>query len=73
MSEAQNLIELERQIRKQLAYLNAETYMFIKDNPTPLFIRNYNAEKQAIVEFDFDPRNVENPDERNRKVEEYCK
>jgi len=55
--------ELERQKRTAI--------LFIADNPTPIFTRQGNAEKQALMELAFSEESVENPEQRKEKLRGY--
>lgn len=54
-----------------LAYMNSETIIRIRGNPTPMFVRMINAEKQLLVEEMLEEKNVENPDVRKNKLQGY--
>jgi hypothetical protein len=45
--------------------------LFIHDNPTPLFTRQFNAEKQAVMEYAFSEEAVENPEVKKERLRGY--
>jgi hypothetical protein len=55
--------ELERQ--------KGTAILFISDNPTPIFTRQHNAEKQALMELAFSEEYVENPEKRKERLKGY--
>jgi len=50
---------------EQKRAMEREVLLFVKDNPTPLFIRAINLQKQASVEIAFSEQNVPNPKNLN--------
>ena len=65
--------QLKEQLRRELKWLNAEVFMFLKDNPMPFLIKNYNASKQVMVEMAFSELTVENPEKKKRQTEAYIR
>lgn len=59
------------QAKKDLKMLESTAIIFIGKNPTPIFTRQYNAEKQALMELMFSEKLVENPDVRKEKIRNY--
>lgn len=59
------------QAKEDLKTLESTAIIFVYGNPTPIFTRNYNAEKQAIMELTFSEKYVENPEVRRQKLRDY--
>jgi hypothetical protein len=57
--------------KEELKRLKRQAIIFIYENPTPIFTRQHNAEKQALIEFDFSEENVESPEARKQKLRGY--
>lgn len=57
--------------REELKRLKRTAIVFIYGNPTPIFTRQHNAEKQALIEYEFSDELVENPEERKVRLRGY--
>jgi ABC-type polar amino acid transport system ATPase subunit len=57
--------------KEALRRLEETAIVFVHKNPTILFTRTYNADKQAMMELVFSERNVENPEARKEKLRSY--
>gem|GEM_PF-3591397 len=57
--------------RDELNRLKKTAIIFIANNPTLLFTRQSNAEKQIMIEYAFSEECVENPDARKEKLKQY--
>jgi len=55
----------------ELDRMKGTAILFIANNPTPIFTRQYNAEKQAVMELAFAEENVENPEMRKERLRGY--
>jgi hypothetical protein len=67
----QSLSKRKEDPKEELKRMKRTAILFIKDNPTPLFVQQWNAEKQAVSELEFSEEVVENPEVRKEKLRQY--
>lgn len=60
------------QAKEALKALESTAILRIAKNPTIFFVRQYNAEKQAMMELAFSEKFVENPEVRKAKFRGYA-
>lgn len=61
----------KKSVVEELKRMNRTALLFISNNPTILFVRQFNAEKQAMMELVFSEAMVENPEKRKAKLRTY--
>jgi hypothetical protein len=76
MPTLESSIYIEAQKKKkdpnaELRRMKGTAILFICDNPTPIFTRQFNAEKQAVSELAFSEEMVENPEKRKERLRGY--
>lgn len=69
----QQLVEKLREVLEIKKVLETTAILFIASNPIPMFVRQYNAERQAMMEIAFDYKNVPDPMKAKDAIAQYVR
>jgi hypothetical protein len=68
-------MEIAEKIQKAkvaIKEMESTTILFVHGNPNPLFVRQFNLEKQVIMELEFNEKTVPSPEQRREQMRYIC-
>lgn len=66
------IAEKIQKIKSEIKQMESTAILFVAGNPNPFFVRQFNVEKQAIMEMAFSEKTVPSPEQRKEAMRYVC-